>query len=87
LTSAFETPTTPPLVATVPVAPEPVATPSGTLPVSPPDVDRGSGPDPPIVDDDFSFSADEAARPTRGRLPAERNKGFGTNEMEYWKDG
>ena len=96
LTSAVETPTAPRLAATAPVAPEPVATPSGPLPVSPPDADRGSDPDPSSdpglppaerpVDDDFSFDADEAARPTRGRPPAKRTNGFGTNEMEHWKD-
>ena len=79
-----------------PVAPEPVATPSGPLPVSPPYADRGSDPDSPSdsglpppdqsVDDDFSFDADEVARPTRGRPPAKRTNDFGTNEMEYWKD-
>jgi hypothetical protein len=86
LTSAVETPTAPRLAATAPFAPEPVATPAGPLPVSPSDAERGSDPDPSTVDDDFSFDADEAARPTRGRPPAKRTKGFGTNEMEYWKD-
>jgi hypothetical protein len=96
LTSAVETPTAPRLAAGAPVAPEPVAMPSGALPDSPPYADRESDPDSPSdsgqppsdqsVDDDFSFDADEAARPTRGRPAAKRTSGFGTNEMEYWKD-
>jgi hypothetical protein len=86
LTSEVETPTAPRPAATAPVAAEPAATPSRLPPVSPPDADGGSDPDPPTVDDDFSFDPDEAARPTRGRPPAKRASGFGTNEMEYWKD-